>query len=125
MNRQGLRLRVLLSICAYVFGVAAVVVVAFSATIALTAKNASAVSSRASGGKIGPGYARMQPVNLGKPEKVVESTPYRPHTAKPGVSRHKQSRPIIVARPATIGPPMKLAAVAQSAYRRPDIQRFY
>src|SRR6185503_5114694 len=101
MNGQGLRLRVLFSIFASVFGVAAVAIAALSATIALTAENASAVSPRASGDKIGPGYARMQPINLGKPEKVVEWTPYRPHTAKPGVSRHKQSRLIIiVARPA-------------------------
>ena len=94
-------------VCAYVFGITAVVVMAFSATIALTAEMASAVPHQPSAGKIGPGYARMQPINFGKPEKVVESTPYRPHTAKPGVSGHKPSRPTILARPATIGPPIR------------------
>jgi hypothetical protein len=125
MTRQRLRSRVLLGTCAYVFAVAAVVGAALSATIALTAENASAVAPQVSAGKIGPGYARRPPVNLGKPEKVVESTPYRPHTAKPGVSGHKQLRPIIAARPATAGPPMKIAEVAQSASSRPAIQRFH
>jgi hypothetical protein len=112
MTRHRLRLRVLLSICAYVFGVAAVVVVAFSATIALTAENASAVA-QASAGKIGPGYGRRPPINLGKPDKVVDSTPYRPHAAKPDVTRHNERRPIIAARSATTGSPMKIAEVAQ------------
>ena len=125
MTHQGLRSRVHWGTCASVFAVAAVVGGALSATIALTAENASAVAPQVSAGKIGPGYARRPPVNLGKPEKVVESTPYRPHAAKPGVSGHKQLRPIIAARPATAGPPMKIAEVAQSTYSRPDIQRFY
>src|SRR5690349_327523 len=117
------RLRVLLGICAYVVGVAAVVIAALSATIALTTENASAVAPQASGAKIGPGYGRRPPINFGKPEKVVQSTPYRPHTAKLAVARHKQTRPIMTARHATVGPPMKIAEVAQSAYSPPNIQR--
>src|SRR5215204_5232873 len=125
MTRQGLRSRVLLCTCAYVFAIVAVVGGAYSATIALTAENASAAVPQVSAGKIGPGYGRRPPVNLGKPEKVVDSTPYRPHTAKPGMSRHKQLRPIIAARPATAGPPMKIAEAAKSTYSRSDIQRFH
>ena len=125
MTLHRLRLRVLLGISAYVFGVAAVVVAAFSATIAFTAENASFAAPQASAGKIGPGYGRRPPAHLGKPEKVVDSTPYRPHTAPPGVLRHKQSSPMIAARSATAGPPMKIADVAQSTYSRPDLQRFH
>ena len=121
----GLRSRVLLSTCAYVFAIALVVGGAFSATIALTAAYASGEPPQVSVGKIGPGYARRQPVNLGKPEKVAESTPYRPHTAKSGASRDKQLRPIIAARQSTTEPPMKIAEAAQSTYRRPDFQRIH
>src|SRR5690242_19710508 len=104
MNSQGLRSRVLLRICASVFGAAVVGIAALSTTIALTAGDVS--TAPPSSGKTGPGYARMQPINLGKPEKAVESMPYRPHTDRPRVSRHKQLRLIIVPQRATIGPPM-------------------
>ena len=125
MTSHGLRSRALFGTCAYVFAVAAIIGGAFFATIALTVEIASTVPPQVSAGKIGPGYARRPPVDLGKPEKVVDSTPYRPHTAKPGVSGHKQLRPVIAARPATAGPPMKIAEVEQSTYSRPDIHRLH
>jgi hypothetical protein len=125
MTRQGQGSRMLLGSSAYVFAVVAVVAGAFAATMVLTAQNALAVDSQVSAGKIGPGYARRPPLNLGKPERVVYLTPHRLHAAKTGASRHKQIRPIIAARSATAGPPMKIADVAQSTYSRPDIQRFH
>ena len=126
MTPQGLRSRVLLGTCTYVFAVVALVAgAAFFATMALAPETVSATTPQVAAGKIGPGYGRRPPVNLGKPEKVVDSTPYRPHTAPPGVLRHKQSSPMIAARSATAGPPMKIADVAQSTYSRPDIQRVH
>jgi hypothetical protein len=125
MTGQGPHSRVIFGTCAYVFAVAAIIGGAFFATVALTVEIASAVPPQVSAGKIGPGYGRRPPVNLGKPEKFVESTPYRPHAAKPGLSRHKPLRPVIAARSATAGPPMKIAEVVQSTYSRPDVQRFH
>jgi len=125
MTPQGLFSRVLLGTGAYVFVVVALVAGAFSATMALAPENVSATTPQITADKIGPGYGRRPPVNLGKPEKVVDSTPYRPRAAKPAVSRHKQSRPIVAARPATARPPMKIAEAGPSAYGRPAIQRFH
>jgi hypothetical protein len=125
MTPQGRRSRVLFGTCACVFAVVAVATVAFSATMALTPEIVSARTEPVAAGKIGPGYGRRPPINLGKPEKVVDSTPYRLRVAKRGVSRHKQPRPVVAARPAAAGPPMKIAEVAQSTYSRPDIQRLY
>jgi hypothetical protein len=39
--------------------------------------------------KIGPGYARMQPIDLGKPERVTYSTPY-------SIPTRSQARPVRV-----------------------------
>src|SRR5689334_8028217 len=125
MTPQVQRSRLLFGTCVYVLAVVALAGGAFSATMALTPENVSAMAVRDDSGKIGPGYGRRPPVNLGKPEKVVESTPYRSRVAKRGVSRHKQPRSIVAARPATAGAPMKIADVAQSTYSRPHIQRFY
>ena len=126
MTPQGLRSRVLLGTCTYVFAVVALVAgAAFFVTMALAPETVSAATPQVAAAKIGPGYGRRPPVNLGKPEKIVDSTPYRPRVAKPGVSRLKQSRPVVAARPATAGPPMKIAEAARSAYGRPDIQRFH
>jgi hypothetical protein len=108
-----------------VFALVALAAGAFSATRAPTPENVSAITPEASAGKIGPGYGRRPPVNLGKPEKIVDSTPYRPRGVKQAVSRHKQSRPVVAARPASAEPPMKLAEAAPSAYGRPYIQHFH
>jgi hypothetical protein len=125
MTPQGLRSRSLFGTCAYVFAVVALAAGAFAATMALPPENVSAMAVQDHAGKIGPGYGRRPPINLGKPEKVVDSTPYLSQVTKPGMSRHKQPRPIVAARPAAAGPPMKIAEVAQSTYSRPDIRRFY
>jgi hypothetical protein len=124
MTPQGLRSRVLLGTFAYMFTAVALVAGTFSATLALTPENA-VMTPQVEAGKIGPGYGRRPPVNLGKPEKIIESTPYRPHVAKPRVSGYKQSRQIVAARPATAGPPVKIVEAAPSAYGRPDIQSFH
>jgi hypothetical protein len=125
MTPQGPRSRVLLGTFASVFAVVVLAAGAFSATLALTPEDVSAITPQVAAAKIGPGYGRRPPVNLGKPEKIIVSTPYRPHVTKSRVSRHKQSRPVAAARPATAGPPMKIAEAAPSAYGRSDIQRFH
>jgi hypothetical protein len=77
-------------------------------------------------GKIGPGYARMQPVDLGKPDKIAYSTPYHSRVATPPVSRTNQPAPSMIAAPVkTPAPPMMIAEAPQSRYSRPDIHRVY
>ena len=124
MTRLGQRSRVLLSTCAYVFVVVAVVGGAFSATMALMPGESAAATARpATAGKIGPGYARMQPADRGKPEKVVYSTPYYPHVATPSVSRSmKQHAPAIIATAPVVAntPPLVVTAI-QSSYNSPDL----
>jgi len=90
MTRHGLHWRVLSGTCVYVVVVAAVVGGAYSASIALTAESASGVAPQASVEKIGPGYARLPPVDFGKPAKVVDSTPRGSQMTKPAVARPKQ-----------------------------------
>src|SRR2546423_4754926 len=96
MTRLGSGLRVLIGTCAYVFVAVSVVGGAFFATLALTTVENASASARVSVGKIGPGYARMQPADFGKPEKVAYSTPYHPHVAPRG-SRIDQPAPSVVA----------------------------
>jgi len=120
------RSRVLLSTCAYVVVAVSVIGGAFFTTMALMpVESALAVSPQVSIGKIGPGYARMQPVNFGKPEKLTYSTPYYPHVA-PRVSGINQRTPsIIVALVATSAAPMAIAGAARSTYNQPDVHRIY
>jgi hypothetical protein len=121
MTRLGSSSRVLLGTCAYVVVAVSVVTAAFVATMALThGKSASAATVQASVGKIGPGYGRMQPLDLGKPDKVAYATPHYPHGAAPAVLRARQPSPI--ARPSPL-PPTMVAEAAQS--RSPDVHRVY
>jgi hypothetical protein len=121
MTRLGSSSRVLLGTCAYVVVAVSVVTAAFVATMALThGKSASAATVQASVGKIGPGYGRMQPLDLGKPDKVAYATPHYPHGAAPAVLRARQPGPI--ARPSPL-PPTMVAEAAQS--RSPDVHRVY
>ena len=96
---------------------------AFVATMALTSgESASAATNQVRVGKIGPGYGRMQPLDLGKPEKVAYPTPYYPHVTAPTVLRTRQPAPSAIVSPLP-SPPMVIADVAQS--RAPDIHRIY
>lgn len=54
----------------FAYGIAALIVLGmgFAATMALTGGSPS--------DKIGPGYGRMQPIDLGKPDKVISIPPY-------------------------------------------------
>jgi hypothetical protein len=114
---------VLLSTCAYVLVAVSVISGAFIATMALThGEGASATGPQVSVGKIGPGYARMQPVNLGKPEKIVASTPYDPHRSTPTLSRVKQTAQRAIPAPPAL-PPIMIAESAKSG--PPDIHRIY
>jgi hypothetical protein len=76
MNRLGMRSRALWSSCAYLFAVSALIGGAICGAVALSPipeVNAAEIV----GGKIGPGYGRMKPIDLGKPEKVIDVAPYR------------------------------------------------
>jgi hypothetical protein len=121
MARLGPGSRVLIGICAYVFVAATVLGGAFAAAMALTSDNASSGPSRL-GGKIGPGYARMPAADFGKPEKVAYSSPYYPHAQPRGPRTHEPAASVIAAFTA---PPLAIGQAEPSAYRRPDIHRFY
>ena len=123
MTRLGPRSRVPLSTCAY--AVAAVSVAFFAAMALVPDKSAEAASAQASVQKIGPGYARMQPVDLGKPEKIAYSTPYYPRVAIPSASRSMEPAPSTVAAPLIQAPSQPVAAAARTAFSRPDIHRAY
>jgi hypothetical protein len=75
MSRQGLRSRAR----TYTFAAVAVVGASFCAALMVTPSGSTVQ-------KIGPGYARMQPIDEGKAEKVAYSVPYsipaRPHASK-------------------------------------------
>jgi hypothetical protein len=122
MTRLGPCSRVLFGICAYVFVAVTVVGGAFFATMALTTVESASASTRPPAGKIGPGYARMQPADFGKPEKVVHSTPYRPYVALNGPRTSQPAPAMIAALTTTPAAPMVIARAADS---RPDIHRAY
>jgi hypothetical protein len=124
MTRLGPGSRVLIGTCAYVFMAVSVVGGAFFTTMALTTVENGSVSTRASVGKIGPGYGRMQPADFGKPDKVTYSVPYHPQAA-PRASRIDQPAPSTIAAPATPAPPMVIARADRSTDSRPDIHRAY
>jgi hypothetical protein len=118
MTRGPLSRRVPLGTWVCVFAAVSVIGGAFVGTIALTPIEAVT--------KIGPGYARMQPVYLGKPEKVADSPPYYPRVAMPRVSRISERAPSSgAAKPATPAAPVIIVEATQSAYSRPDIHRIY
>jgi hypothetical protein len=74
MSRHGLRSRAL----TYTFAAVAVVGGSFCAAL-MVMPSGSTVQ------KIGPGYARMQPIDEGKAEKVAYAVPYSipaPHASK-------------------------------------------
>jgi hypothetical protein len=123
MTRRGPGSRVLIGTCAYAFVAVSVVGGAFSATMALTTAETTAVARRPAG-KIGPGYARIPLADLGKPEKVAYSTPYYPHPA-PREPRPSQPTPLMIVVPATLAPPMVIAQADRSTDSRPDIHRGY
>jgi hypothetical protein len=136
--------RVLLSTCVYLFTVVSIIGAALFITIALpSSEHAWATSADVPPvKKIGPGYARMQPVDHGKPEKVVYSPPYYPHTATPPASTTRRpappvrtaiapanaapimKAPVMIA-PATIAAPMAIAGAVRPRYTRPDIHQIY
>jgi hypothetical protein len=122
MTRLGRGSRVLFGTCAYVFVAVTVVGGAFFTTMALTTVENASASAHPPAGKIGPGYARMQPADFGKPEKVAYSTPYRPHVALKGPRTSPPAPSMIAALTATPAAPMVIARAADS---RPDIHRAY
>jgi len=129
MTRMGPRLRVLLCACAY-FSVAIVVVAgAFFATLALTpGESYAAASPQTSVEKIGPGYARMRPINLGKPAKIAYSTPYYPPLKTPRAASTKRRRavPIVLAEsPVATTAPTMIAVADRSPCSLSDIHRVY
>ena len=73
MTLPGQRSRALIGTCAYVAGITVLLGVAITAAFAYSTDNVPKVAAVT---KIGPGYARMQPINEGKPEKVLYTTPY-------------------------------------------------
>ena len=117
---------VLLSTCAYLFVAVSVIGGAFFVTMALTPiEGASAARAQAPGAKIGPGYARMQPVDLGKPEKVAYSAPYYPHVTS-RAARITQPAPSMVTAPVmTAAPRIMIVEAVQSSYSRPDVHRVH
>jgi hypothetical protein len=111
MSRHGLRSR------AFTRMYAAVAVVGAAFCAALTV-----LPSEGAVQKIGPGYARMQPIDQGKAEKVSYSVPY----SIPARSEAPKAKPVrIIAEPvvAQLTPPLVIAA-AQPSYIR-DIHRVY
>jgi hypothetical protein len=69
--------------------------------------------------KIGPGYGRMQPIDLGKPERVTYSAPY-------SIPTRSQAKPVrAVAEPAGVKQLAALViATSQPLYSR-DTHRVY
>ena len=106
-----------LKTCAYGFAALAVLVgTGFATTITLTRD--------APGGKIGPGYARMQPIDMGKPDKVVSIPPYSiPVKTRVAAAKRTPAKSIesLIAESA---PPL-VVAVAPPSYFRPDAHRIY
>ena len=124
MTRLSRSSRVLLGACTYVFVAVAVIGGASFAAISLTAGQDAALREQSPSGKIGPGYARMPPINQGKPEKTAAFTPYTRPVANHGV--WKQVAPANVAPVAeNTGLPLTLAAVSPSSYSPADIHRVY
>jgi hypothetical protein len=111
MSRPGLRSRATTRTVVAI----AVVGAAFCATLMV-------MPSEGTVEKIGPGSARMQPINEGKPERVAYSVPY----VIPARSQAAKAKPVrIIAEPvvAQLAPPLVIATV-QPSYGR-DRHRVY
>ena len=110
MTRLGQCSRVLrASVCAFLGIVLAAG--AFATAKALTpiqgAPPAAAVQ------KIGPGYARMQPVNFGKPERILHSVTYYPQAAAPAAQPQPQLAPKVY--PQVAAPTVQKTMLPRSA----------
>lgn len=133
MNRMSQRSRALLSTCVYLFAVVSIIGGAFAATTVLSSSNpVLAASADTPAKKIGPGYARMQPVDLGKPEKIAYSPPHDPHSATPPALSPRRPPPAvraaitpIMVAPVSIAAPLTIAEAVRPAYTPPDIHRIY
>ena len=111
MGRLGLRSRAITHTYAAVVAVGA----AFCATLMV-------MTSEGIVEMIGPGYARMQPIDKGKAEKVTYSVPY----SIPVKSHAPKVQPVrVIAEPvvAQLAPALVIAAT-QPLYNR-DIHRVY
>jgi hypothetical protein len=82
------------------------------------------LTSVAPGGKIGPGYARMQPINVGKPEKVVAIPPYSIPVAARAVAMKRSPTKTTESLIVESAPPLTVA-VAQPAYVRSTLHQIY
>ena len=126
MARLGRSSRFLICSFSYVFVAVSVIGVAFFATMALMpVESAVAAGPQVPVGKIGPGYARMQPVDFGKPEKVAYSTPYYPRVVSPRMPTLAKPAPSNIAALVTAPPKTIIAEAVQSSYSRPDVHRVY
>jgi hypothetical protein len=80
--------------------------------------------SEAPSNKIGPGYARMQPINQGRPDAVIYIPPYSiPVRARAEAVK----RPPVnnIADLSTEIPAPVVVATTPASYIRPDIHRIY
>jgi hypothetical protein len=90
---------------------------------ATTVDHASSANARLPGGKIGPEYARMQPANFGKPEKVAYLPPYSPHVVPRRTQTSSQPAPPVTIALVAKSLPILFAVAKQSSYGWPDIHR--
>src|SRR4029079_6310370 len=111
MSRSGLRSRAITR----TYVAVAIVGATFCATLMLM-PNEGALE------KIGPGYSRMQPINLGKPERVYYSTTYS-IPVRPPAPTAKPVRVITEPVVAQLASPF-IIATSQPSYSR-DIHRVY
>jgi hypothetical protein len=134
MTRLSRRSRVLLGACTYFFvaisvtGGACFTILAPVPGALTTGESARAVGHQNSVRKIGLGYARLLPIERGKPQKVAYSTPYYRHVAAPRAATAKQHpapTTIIAESSAATTPPTKIAAAGQSSDSLTDIHRVY
>ena len=121
MTLQGLRSRALIGTCAYVFGITALVGVAATAAFAYSTGDVPQVAAVT---KIGPGYARMLPINEGKPEKVLYTTPYTIPVRANAVASAPRPSSSIEALIAQSAPSVRVAVVEAPRFT-PDFHRIY
>jgi hypothetical protein len=121
MTLPGQRSRALIGACAYVAGITVLLGVAVTAALAYSTENVPKVAALA---KIGPGYARMQPINEGKPEKVLYTTPYTIPARAHVVASAKRAPSSIEAPIAQSAPSVRVAAV-EAPRSTPDFHRIY
>jgi hypothetical protein len=85
--------------------------------------SAASLSSRREG-NIGPGYAHMQPINEGKPDKVLYTTPYTMPARTHVVAKAKHVPSSIEALIAQSGLSVCVAEVGAPRFP-PDLHRIY